>query len=347
MKEKIRAVGLISGGLDSTLAAMVMKDAGVDVYGVNFSTGFCIVDHRRAVRRKKDSDPKKLRNEALRAASDVEIPIEIIDISKEFLEIVLQPKHGYGSNINPCIDCRIFMLKKAKEHADRIGAKFVFTGEVLGQRPMSQHRSALMLIENQSGLEGYIVRPLSAKLLEPTVPEKEGWVERDKLYSINGRSRKEQFELCKRFGLEDFPQPSGGCCYLTDPNYARRFRDMIAHREKGKVTCDDLILLKVGRHFRLSYRLKAIIGRDEQENRFLERYRKGRLCFEALNCGSPLTIVEGEADAGERRVLAALTARYSSARGQETIDVRCMKDGLEEVITITAAEIKDFSESKL
>lgn len=345
--EKIKAVGLISGGLDSTLAAIILKQQGVDVHGVSFLTGFSILDHRRDVRRKKDQTPERLRDEPVITSRQADIPVEIIDISEEFLRLVLNPKHGYGANINPCIDCRIFMLKKSREYADKIGAKFIFTGEVIGQRPMSQYRSALKLIEKQSGLEGFLLRPLSAKLLDPTIPEKEGWVDREKLLNLNGRSRKKQLELCEQFGIKDFPQPSGGCCYLIDKNYARRFRDLVSHREKGKVTPDDLALLKVGRHFRFSYKLKAIVGRDEQENKFLERFKEGRWLFEALDCGSPITLVEGEPDENEKRLLASLTARYSSARDQEQVKVLCEKDELKEFIMVGKSGLKDFSEFRL
>lgn len=344
IKEKVKAVGLISGGLDSTLAAMVMKEAGLDVYGVYFDTGFCVTAHRREVRRKKDDVPEKMMCEVLRASCDVDIPIEIINISEEFMNIVIDPKHGYGSNVNPCIDCRIFMLKKAKEYADRIGAKFVFTGEVLGQRPMSQYRSALKLIEKQAGLEGYLLRPLSAQLLEPTVPEKEGWVDREKLLRISGRSRKEQLALCEKYGLKDLPQPAGGCCYLVDKNFARRFRDLISHRERGSVKAEDMHLLQTGRHFRFSYDLKAIVGRDERENEFLEKFKEGRWLFQALDCGSPLTLAEGELNEEQKCTIAALTVRYSSAREQDSVRVLCEKDSVQEFITVNKSDIKDFSE---
>ncbi len=346
-EKKIKAIGLISGGLDSMLAAIILKQQEIDVYGVSFLTGFSILDHRREMKRKKDQSPKRLRDETLIASQQAGIPIRIIDISKEFLDLVLNPKHGYGANINPCIDCRIFMLKKAKEYADEIGAKFIFTGEVIGQRPMSQYRSALKLIEKQSGLEDLLLRPLSAKFLNPTIPEREKWIEREKLLDLHGRSRKRQLELCEQFGIKDIPQPSGGCCYLIDENYARRFRDIVSHREKGKVTLDDLTLLKVGRHFRFSYKLKAIVGRDEQENKFLERFKKGKWRFEAIECGSPVTIVEGEPDEKEKELLASLTARYSSARDQEQVKVLCEKDQFKELIVIDKSELKDFSEFRL
>jgi tRNA U34 2-thiouridine synthase MnmA/TrmU len=346
-KEEIKAVGLISGGLDSTLAAILLKKQGIEVHGVSFDTGFSILEHRRNVQRKKDQSPERLRDEAKIASHQADIPIEIIDISREFLSVVLNPKHGYGATINPCIDCRIFMLKKAKEYADKIGARFIFTGEVIGQRPMSQYRSALSLIEKQSGLEGLLLRPLTAKHLDPTIAEKEGWVDREKLLDFHGRSRKRQLELCKDFGIEDIPQPSGGCCYLIDKNYARRFRDLVSHREKGMVTLDDMTLLKVGRHFRISYKVKAVVGRDEQENNFLEKFKKGRWCFQAVDCGSPVTLAEGEPDENEKRIMASLTARHSSARDQDEVKVLCEKDGSKEYLAINKSERKDFSEYRL
>ena len=180
----IRAVGMLSGGLDSTLAAHLIAAQGVEVLGVSFSTGLCKSDHKRLVPRNLD-DPKKLRNEALRAGSDLQIPVDIVDISREYLPIILHPKHGYGAHMNPCLDCRAFMLSRAKAYMEEHGAHFVFTGEVLGQRPMSQHRGALDLVAKESGLGRLLVRPLSARLLPATIPEEKGWLDRSRLGAIS------------------------------------------------------------------------------------------------------------------------------------------------------------------
>ncbi|MEK7798850.1 MAG: hypothetical protein AAB297_03390, partial [Acidobacteriota bacterium] len=222
--EKVRAIGLLSGGLDSTLAARVLLEQGIEVIGLNYSTGFCMNDHRRAMAR-PDEDPKRMRNEGLRAGADLGILIEVLDAGEAYMKMVLNPRHGYGKRANPCIDCRIFMIHGAAEYMREHGGHFVFTGEVLGQRPMSQHMQALRLIEKECGIEGYLLRPLSAAHLPPSMPEQLGWVDRSRLLGISGRSRKDQMALSATWGIGDYPQPSGGCCYLADENFARRFHD--------------------------------------------------------------------------------------------------------------------------
>ena len=330
-RKPLKAVGLISGGLDSMLAAKMLADQGVEVTGLNFSTGFCKVDHRRAVLRKKDLEhPEKLRNEALAAGAETGVPVEVIDVSREYLDVVTNPKHGYGRFANPCIDCRIFMLNKAKEYADSIGAEIVFTGEVLGQRPMSQHRGALRLIEKETGLQGRLLRPLSARHLPRTEAEKRGAIDRDALGQISGRSRREQMEMVERFGIEEFSQPGGGCCFLADENYARRFRDLLEHRGKDSITQDDLVLLKVGRHFRLSPAVKLIVGREEAENVYLERFAGARWSLEAPDGGSPLTLIEGEPAECDLERASRITARYCDQREAPLVRVVARRDGREE-----------------
>jgi len=196
---------------------------------------------------------------------------------------------------------------------DEAGAHFVFTGEVLGQRPMSQRRDTLRIIERESGLEGLLLRPLSAKLLPPTLPEQRGWIDRERLFAIQGRSRKEQMKLIRERGITDYPQPAGGCCFLTDRNYAAKLRDLLAHmKEDEELTMEQVMLLKVGRHFRLPDGTKAIVGRDEGENAFLENYRSGRGVFFPVSCKGPLVLAEGSLSPETRRIIAGLTARYSS-----------------------------------
>jgi len=315
-----KAIGLVSGGLDSTLATKIMKDQGVEIDAVNFYTGFCTSEHRRMMGKARGK--RGGRNEALRAGADTGVRVDIIDVSDEYLSIVAHPTYGYGAAINPCIDCRIFMLKKAKERMESTGAQFVFTGEVLGQRPMSQRMRQLKLVEKESGLDGLLLRPLSAKLLSPTVPEKEGWVDRDKLYDISGRSRKEQFRIAECYGITDYPQPAGGCCFLTDKNYASRLRDLFNQKGKDAISMEDVILLKVGRHFRISETAKAIVGRDERENGFLENYEKNRWVFKVLDFEGPLTLMEGELCEEDKRRGAAITARYSDGKEQDVVRVR-------------------------
>jgi tRNA-uridine 2-sulfurtransferase len=328
-QRRIKAIGLLSGGLDSTLAARVLIEQGLEVVGLHFSTGFCMNDHRRALAR-PDEDPRRLRNEGLRAGADLGIPIEVLDAGEAYLRMVLNPKHGYGKRANPCIDCRIFMIHGAADFMREHGGDFVFTGEVLGQRPMSQHMQALRLIEKECGIEGYLLRPLSAQHLPETMPERLGWVDRDRLLGITGRSRKEQMSLSAQWGIQDYPQPSGGCCFLADENFAKRFHDKRDHTPIESIRREELILLKVGRHFRLTPGVKIIVARDESENRFLERFKDGAWCFEALGCGSPLTLVEGEPDEPTRRLIAAITARYSDRRHEPIVEVAARREEREE-----------------
>ena len=318
---KIRALGLMSGGLDSTLAATIVERQGVEVLGLHFSTGFCVADRHRLVGNPKATKP--YRNEALNAGANLQIPVEIIDIKDEYLsQVVLNPQYGYGSGMNPCIDCRIFMLRHARQLMTERCYDFIFTGEVLGQRPMSQRRPPLLSIERDSGLDGLLLRPLSAKLLPQTIPEQRGWVIRDELYATSGRSRAVQMQLAEEFGLIDYPQPAGGCCFLPDQNYARKLRDLLAHRGTN-VDPDDMMLLKVGRHFRLSNSVKIIVGRHENENDFLERFLDaGRGSVWVEDYGSPLTVVEGDPSASELELACRITARYSAGRSEPKVPVK-------------------------
>ncbi len=329
----IKAVGLLSGGLDSTLAARVLLEQGIEVLGLNYSTGFCMNDHRRALAR-PDEDPRRMRNEGLRAGADLGVPIEVLDAGEAYLKMVLNPKHGYGKRANPCIDCRIYMIHGAADYMREHGAQFVFTGEVLGQRPMSQHMQSLNLIEKECGIPGYLLRPLSARHLPPTIPEQLGWVDREKLLAISGRSRREQTALSDVWGIKDFPQPSGGCCFLADENFARRFHDKRQHSEADSIRREEIILLKIGRHFRLNPAVKIIVARDESENNFLSRYDTGGWRFEVLGCGSPITMVEGEPDGDLMRLIASITARYSDRRGEALVEVTARRGQGEEKLLV-------------
>lgn len=324
--ETIRALGLMSGGLDSTLAAHVIQEQGIEVLGLHFSTGFCVADRHRLLGNFNNPD-KPYRNDALHAGAQLRVPVEIIDIKDEYLpNVVLNPKYGYGSGMNPCIDCRIFMLQRARELMQERGYHFIFTGEVLGQRPMSQRRPPLHTIEREARLEGYLLRPLSAKLLAPTVAEQNGWVDRTRLFGFSGRTRQPQIQLAERFGLVDYPQPAGGCCFLPDENYARKLRDLLAHRGHH-VDPDDMMLLKVGRHFRIGDEVKIIVGRHESENALLERFRQGRGSVWVDAFSSPLTLIEGVPTAQELELACRITARYSAGRGEATVPVRWQVNG--------------------
>lgn len=324
----VKAVGLMSGGLDSTLAARLLKEQGVDVVGLYFNTGFCTYDHRRAIARRNE-DPRRLRNHALQAGAAAQVEIRVIDVADEYLEMVKNPRHGYGNAANPCIDCRIFMLNKARAIADEEGAEIIFTGEVLGQRPMSQHMDSLKLIERETDLGGRLLRPLSARRLPATAAEREGRVDRGRLLDIKGRSRREQEQLADDLGIDEYPQPSGGCCFLADRNFGERFHDLLSEEKKfgRRIVRDEIMMLKVGRHFRLAPTVKAIVGRDEGENNFLERFRAQRWRLAATDCVGPVTLVTGTPEREHIVTAAAITARYGDGRDRASVAVRAERFG--------------------
>jgi len=247
------------------------------------------------------------------------IPLKVFNVSEEYLNVVKHPKHGYGSNMNPCIDCRIFMLKKAKAYMEMVSASFIVTGEVLGQRPMSQRRDAMRLIEKEAGLEGFILRPLSAKFLPVTIPEKEAWVDREKLLSIQGRSRKPQIRLADHFGIRDYPCPAGGCL-LTDPGFARRMKDLIQY--DPNFSLNDVHLLKIGRHFRFSPILKLVVGRNEEENQKIQTFsREGDILLKIPHYPGPLSLLRGDVNERELERAAAIAAHYSKGKGSDKVEV--------------------------
>ncbi len=316
----MKALGLLSGGLDSTLALRLIHDQGIEVTALNFHTGFCFSDTRRATRR-PDNSPEDEEtpetggpSDALTAAAKLGIPIEVIDISKGYLEVLHHPSYGYGKNVNPCVDCRIHMFKQARELMQEIGAEFIFTGEVLGQRPKSQHLQALHLIADQSGLTERLLRPLSALLLPPTLPEREGWIDRSKLMGFHGRTRKPQIALAGELGIGSYPQPAGGCCFLTDPQYGRKVRDMWEHGVKEEMEWEDYLLLKVGRHVRLSDNSKVVVGRDEGENLFIEQFPGEQIHLEVEEFPGPIAIFVGDASGEMLTKAARVVGRYSDGR---------------------------------
>ncbi len=321
-KRRAKAIGMLSGGLDSTLAHALMKKLGVEVKAITFYTGFCLVEtQRRLGRTRKDGTTP--RNDALHAAANLETEIEFVDISgREYLDVIARPKHGYGANANPCIDCRIFMFKKAKEIMEREGADCVFSGEVLGQRPKSQRRDPMKVIERESGMVGRILRPLSAQLLEPTIPEKEGLIDRSQLLAISGRSRKPQMELAKQLGVTDWPQPAGGCCFLTDEAFGRKFHDLIDRRPDRHLDEEDIPLLATGRHFRLSEKVKLMVGRNEGENALLAQYAGTRYHkLEAAGLMGTVALVDGEAEEDDRVLASRIVARYGKGKDLPKVTV--------------------------
>lgn len=295
-----KALVLFSGGLDSILAVRVLQDQDIDVEAIHFTSVFladgATTGEEPAVRQ---------------AAQRLGVPLCVEDNSAELLGIVKNPDYGFGSNMNPCIDCRIRNVKRAGEIMRRVGADFLATGEVVGERPMTQNRRTMRAIEKRSGLDGLILRPLSAGLLDPTIPEREGWVERDRLLAIAGRSRKPQIELAAKYGIESFPTPAGGCL-LTDPGFAARMRDLLEHDPACDV--NDVRLLKAGRHFRLAPSAKAVVGRDRDDNdRILSLAREEDLLMEVATRPGPVTLLRGSATDDNIALAAALTVRYGKA----------------------------------
>jgi len=297
----MKAIALLSGGLDSTLAAQVMIEQGIELEAINFMTLFCTCTNRGATCLASQQ-----------AVETLGIPLKVFNVSEEYLQVVKHPKHGYGRNLNPCIDCRIFMLKKAKVYMGESGSSFIVTGEVLGQRPMSQRKDAMHMIEKEAGLEGFILRPLSAKVLPITVPEREGWVDREKLLTIQGRSRKPQIKLAEHFGIHDYPCPAGGCL-LTDPGFAQRMKDLMDHDLDFSI--NDVYLLKMGRHFRFSQTVKLVVGRNEEENQKIQTFsKKEDLLLKVSAFSGPLSLLRGKFDEADIEKAAAITVHYSKAK---------------------------------
>ncbi len=301
----MRALVLFSGGLDSQLAAVnINRVQDIEVKLIHFYTGFCITEHKRRLGL-PDKDGKIPQNPALKAAANLQMPIEIIDISQDYINVILNPKFGYGKNINPCLDCRVFMLLKLKELMQKENYDFMVTGEVVGQRPMSQTKDKLFIIEKETGLKGLIIRPLSGKLLPPTIPEQNGIVNRDLMWDISGRGRTKQIALAKHFNI-DYEQPAGGCCYLTDEHFAAKFKEEILF--KNSLDWDDLTLMSVGRHLRLPSGTKMVIARNEPEVRFLQGF-KNRFDY----AKSPKTIaILKNASKDDMDYIAGIMARYSN-----------------------------------
>jgi tRNA-uridine 2-sulfurtransferase len=304
----MKAIALLSGGLDSTIAARVMMEQGVELEALNFMTVFCTCTNRGATCLASQ-----------KAVETLGIPLKVFNVSEEYLGVVKHPQHGYGRNMNPCIDCRIFMLKKAKAYMEESGAVFIVTGEVLGQRPMSQRKDAMHLIEKEAGLEGLILRPLSAKVLPTTIPEKEGWVDRERLLNISGRSRKPQIELADHYGIHDYPCPAGGCL-LTDPGFAKRMKDLMVYNPQFSL--NDVHLLKMGRHFRFSNGVKLVVGRNEEENQKIQTFAQGEdILLKVSSFPGPLSLLRGKLNEGDIEKAAAITVHYGKGKDLGKIEV--------------------------
>jgi tRNA-uridine 2-sulfurtransferase len=319
MSAKPKAVALISGGLDSMLAAKVILEQGIHVEGINFFTGFCVEGHTHAIR--KQARTRQKRNNALWVAEQLGIKLHLIEVIEEYKEVVINPKHGYGAHLNPCLDCKGFMVGKAKQWMDEYQFDFIITGEVIGQRPMSQRKNTMPIVARESGANDRLLRPLCAKLLAPTLPEREGWVNRELLCDFSGRSRKPQMALAQHYGFEGYAQPAGGCCFLTNEHYAAKLSDLWQTRGSKSYEFDDIMLLKVGRHLRPRPHFKLIIGREEGENNFLEGYRRQYTHFRTLSHLGPIALLDGTADTTDIQLAAEVVARFSQGRESQSVQV--------------------------
>ncbi len=311
-KHTPKAVALLSGGLDSNLAVRMMQEQGVEVEAIAVKTPFCDFDCG-----------KGCGHRVKEVAVDLGIKLKTVYFGEEYLKMLKDPKYGYGSGMNPCIDCRGMMYNAAKEHMEKIGADFIITGEVLGQRPMSQNGNALKIIENETQTNGKIVRPLSFRHLPLTDAEVQGLVKREKLGDIKGRSRRGQLQLAKKYDIADPPNAAGGCL-LTDPAFSKRVRDLYDHSKDTPPDMNDVELLKIGRHFRLSDNTKLIVGRNKMENEILESLKlEDDIIIEVSNHVGPTCLLRTKKQSQKEIEIAASTAlRYSDSPKDELSNVR-------------------------
>ncbi len=308
-----KAIALFSGGLDSTLAILAVMKQGIDVTAITFMNHFgCSI-----------GDKSSCSKDPFAAAEKFGFTVKMSHLSDKFFDIVKNPKFGHGRNMNPCLDCRILMLKEAKIMMEMTGADFLVTGEVLGQRPMSQRRDTFPVIDREADVKGLVLRPLSAKLLKVTIAEETGLIDREKLYGFNGRSRKPQMALADEFGLTEYPAPAGGCL-LTEPNYSFRLKELLTFN--ADPSFKDVNLLRVGRHFRLNPDCKVIVGRKKDENdEILSLADDGDITMHVPGFGSPVTYISGDPDDRSMKIAASLCARYSAARELDEIKVAVKK----------------------
>jgi tRNA-specific 2-thiouridylase len=305
---KRKAVALISGGLDSILAAKIVMEQGFDIIGL-----YCTSPFSKSYGREQETH-------AARVSKAIGIELQIFDMGQEYIELVRSPAHGYGKNVNPCIDCKIFMLKKARTVMEELNSPFVVTGEVLGQRPMSQRRDTFHVIERDADMRGMVLRPLSAKLLPPTQGELNGTVDREKLLSVSGRSRNVQFRLAERYGISGFSPPAGGCL-LTDKNFSAKLRDLF--EDNIAVNPDDIRLLTLGRHYRFDAGVKIVLGRNNNENNVLMSIAsQGYHLFMPQGFPGPVALLNGTPTQDVKQIIGRLIITYSKQVAGRTYLIR-------------------------
>ena len=333
-EEKKKVVALLSGGLDSQLAIKMMQEQGFDVSAVAIKTPFCDFDCGRGCG-----------FEIRERADDLNVNLKTVYLGDEYIEMLKHPKHGIGAGFNPCIDCRSMMFDAAKKHMEDIGAEFIISGEVLGQRPMSQHAPALRTIEKESDLVGKIVRPLSAALLPETDPEKNGLIKRENLGMIRGRTRRNQLDMAKKYGIENPPNAGGGCL-LTEPQFGIKAKDLFSHTENP--TINDIDLLKIGRHFRLDEQTKFIVGRNKDENEMIKAIAlPGDILLEAKDFVGPVSILRGSNAKEHLKFASSVTLRYSDAPNNEQVIVSIKDNDLVEEIASQSAEEESYIQFRM
>ena len=316
-KRKARGLGLCSGGLDSMLAGLVLREQGIEVEWISFETPFF-------------SSAK-----ARKASRLTGIPLTVNPIFDDYIAMLRHPPAGYGKQMNPCMDCHALMFRLAGDMMHAKGFDFLFSGEVLGQRPMSQTKPSLRYVEKHSGMDGYILRPLSAKLLPETIPEQQGLVDREKLLDIRGRGRKDQIALAKKFGISEYPAPAGGCL-LTDKGFSARLKDLFDRRPDA--TENEIQLLKFGRHFRLNPQVRLIVGRTENDNENILRYHDParEVVLDVRDYPSPIGLLQGAADQTSILLAAAICVGYSKAPKLAPVEVVVKRPSGEEVMRVIA-----------
>jgi len=333
-EKKKKVVALLSGGLDSQLAIKMMQEQGFDVSAVAIKTPFCDFDCGRGCG-----------FEIRERADDLDVNLKTVYLGDEYIEMLKHPKHGIGAGFNPCIDCRSMMFDAAKKHMEEIGAEFIISGEVLGQRPMSQHAPALRTIENESDLVGKIVRPLSAALLPETDPEKDGLIKRENLGMIRGRTRRGQLDMAKKYGIENPPNAGGGCL-LTEPHFGIKAKDLFSHTKNP--TINDIDLLKIGRHFRLDEETKFIVGRNKDENEMIKAISlPGDILLESKDFVGPVSILRGSNAKQHLKFASSITLRYSDAPNNEQAIVSIRDNDLVEEIASKSAEEDSYIQFRM
>ena len=323
----MKALCVFSGGLDSILAAELIRAQDIDVLALFFETPFFTSQR------------------AIKSAQSIDLPIKVVNITRRHLDVVKKPKHGFGGNMNPCIDCHALMFRIAGEMLEVEGARFILSGEVLGQRPMSQNRKSLLLISAESGYGDLLLRPLSAKNLPITVPEEKGWVDRERLLDFQGRTRKPQIKMARQLGITDYPTPAGGCL-LTENGFSRRLKDLLGLNENPEVR--EIELLKLGRHFRITPQAKLVVGRNKNENKKIcSLSTSADIMLSSADGPGPIVLGLGQFSDESIELAALVTAAYSDSEDGKITNIRLWMEDEERMLKTVSSEKSHFKKYML